>query len=137
VDDKRKAYIAQFIRFNYVGALAIVVATAVFALMIVVGFGYISSLVGDYAAGIVFSYFMNKKYTFQAKTESDLFPFVKTISMYIISFLVNVVLLKLCLDVYGYNIIYSQVVIIFILALFNFLVFKLFIFRVIDKGKII
>lgn len=136
MDDKRRIFIKQFIIFNYVGALTIIIGTFVFVLMIALGFGYIISLVGDYTAGILFSYFMNKNYTFGVKLNSDLLPLVKTASMYIVSFMLNVILLKLCSEVYGYNIIYSQFVIIFVLALFNFMVFKLVIFRVVNERKI-
>ena len=135
MDNKRKISIKQFIKFNYVGAFTIIVGTSVFMLMITLGFDYISSLVGDYMAGILFSYFMNKNYTFQVKTNSDLLPLIKTVLMYVISFLLNVTLLKLSSEVYGYNLIYSQIVIILILAMFNFLVFKLIIFRVINERK--
>ena len=136
MDNKRRIYLNQFIRFNYVGALTIVIGTTVFMLMIFLGFNYVVSLVGDYAAGILFSYFMNKNYTFKFETKSNLWPLIKTTSMYIVSFFLNVILLKLSLDVYGFNLIYSQFVIIFILALFNFLIFKLLIFKVVNERKL-
>ena len=126
----------QFIIFNYVGVLTVIIGTLVFVLMISMGFGYVASLVGDYAAGILFSYFMNKNYTFKAKTSSDIVPLLKTAAMYVVSFLLNVYMLKLSTEVFGFHVIYSQFVIIFILALFNFLVFKLLIFRVIGEREI-
>ena len=128
MDGKRRVHIKQFIRFNYVGALTVVIGTTVFVLMIFMGFGYIEALVGDYAAGILFSYFMNKSYTFKVKTDGDVVPLVKTTVMYLVSFLLNVYLLRVSTEILGYHVIYSQLVIIFILALFNFLVFKLIIF---------
>ena len=135
MDDKRKISIKQFVKFNYVGLLTIIVGTSVFVLMIALGFGYVISLAGDYMAGIIFSYFMNKSYTFQAVIDSDLLPLLKTALMYVVSFFLNVVLLKVSSEVYGYDLITSQFVIIFVLALFNFLVFKLIIFRVVDERK--
>ena len=135
MDNKRRISIAQFIKFNYVGVLTIFIGTSVFMYMITLGFNYISSLAADYAAGILFSYYMNKNYTFQVKISSDILPIMNTALMYIISFLLNVLLLKLCTELYGYNIFYSQIAIIFVLAIFNFIVFKLFIFRVINERK--
>jgi len=136
MDGKRRIYLKQFVIFNYVGVLTVIIGTLVFVLMIAMGFGYVISLVGDYAAGILFSYFMNKNYTFKVKTSSDIVPLLKTTVMYIISFTLNVYMLKICTEVYGFNVIYSQFVIIFILALFNFLVFKLLIFRVVGEREI-
>jgi len=136
MDNKRKIFIKQLIKFNYVGVLTVIIGTSVFMLMIAAGLDYISSLIGDYSAGILFSYFMNKKYTFRVITNSDLLPLIKTSVMYIVSFFLNVILLKLSTEIYGYNLIYSQIVIVFILALFNFLVFKLLIFRAFSERKI-
>jgi len=128
MDRKRRVYVKQFIIFNYVGALTVIIGTLVFVLMIALGFGYVNSLIGDYAAGILFSYFMNKNYTFKVKISGDFVPLIKTALMYVVSFLLNVYMLRLSTEVYGYGVIYSQFVIIFVLALFNFLVFKLIIF---------
>ena len=136
MDGKRRIYVKQFIIFNYVGVLTVIIGTAVFVLMIAAGFDYVAALVGDYAAGILFSYFMNKNYTFKAKTRGDIIPLMKTTTMYVISFLLNVYLLRLSTEIYGFNVIYSQFVIIFILALFNFLVFKLLIFRVTGEREV-
>jgi putative flippase GtrA len=136
MDSKERIYLKQFIKFNYVGVLTVLLGTAVFMTMTAMGFHYFMSLVGDYAAGILFSYFMNKRYTFKVETIGDLVPLIKTISMYVASFSLNVLLLKVCADIYGFNLIYSQFVIIFVLAMFNFLVFKLIIFRVVDERKI-
>ena len=136
MDGQRRIYLKQFIIFNYVGVLTVIIGTLVFVLMISMGFGYVASLVGDYAAGILFSYFMNKNYTFKAKTSSDMVPLLKTAAMYVVSFMLNVYMLKLSTEVFGFHVIYSQFVIIFILALFNFLVFKLLIFRVIGEREI-
>ena len=136
MDGKRRTYIKQFIVFNYIGVLTVIIGTLVFVVMISMGFGYVISLVGDYAAGILFSYFMNKNYTFKVKTSSDLMPLIKTTSMYVVSFLLNVYMLKLSTETFGFHVIYSQLVIIFILAIFNFLVFKLLIFRVVSEREI-
>ena len=129
MDSKRRAYIKQFIKFNFIGAATVIVGACVFILMIQLNFHYVAALVGDYTVGIVFSYFMNKKYTFQAKVSSDVVPLLKTISMYAVSFLLNYLMLAIASEVYGYHLVYSQIVIIFILAIFNFVVFKHLIFR--------
>src|SRR5690606_22283590 len=71
---KGRALIAELFRFHLVGAGTLVVGTLVFLGLVALGFGYTLALVGDYAAGILFSYYMNKTFTFRAQVASDVKP---------------------------------------------------------------
>ena len=123
-----RTFIVEFLRFHVVGIGTLIVGTAVFLGMIAVGFGYVSALVGDYAAGILFSYFMNKKFTFRVQVKSDVVPLLVTVLGYLVTFLLNVLLLSLAVETYGRSIVYSQVVIMLMLAAMNFLMFKFLVF---------
>ena len=111
------------------------VGTAVFLGMVAAGFGYVPALVGDYAAGIIFSYFMNKKFTFRAKVKSDALPLLVTVLTYVVTFLLNVLLLSIAVETYQFNVVYAQVVIMLFLAIMNFLMFKFLIFGVFGFRK--
>lgn len=110
------------------GIGTLIVGTAVFLAMIGMGFGYVPALIGDYAAGILFSYFMNKKFTFRVKVENDIVPLFVTVLSYLVTFLLNVWLLALAVDTYQFNIVYAQVVIMLMLAVINFLMLKFLVF---------
>ncbi len=123
-----RTFIVEFLRFHVVGIGTLMVGTAVFLTMIGVGFGYVAALVGDYAVGILFSYFMNKKFTFKVQVKSDVVPLLVTVLSYLVTFALNVLLLSLAVETYGFNVVYSQVVIMLVLAIMNFLMFKFLVF---------
>ena len=56
------------------------------------------ALAGDYAAGILFSYFMNKRYTFRVEVVSDAKPLSVTVLTYALTFGLNVLLLSLAVE---------------------------------------
>lgn len=130
---QRRILVAQFLRYNLVGLLTIILGTAVFMVMTFLGFHYVAALIGDYTAGIVFSYFMNKKFTFRAIVASDTKPFAITVCSYFVTFLLNVLFLGIAVDVLHFNIIISQVIIMAFLAILNFLMFKYVIFRAVSN----
>lgn len=125
---KGRIFVAELLRFHLVGAFTLLVGTAVFLGMIAAGFTYIIALVGDYAAGILFSYYMNKKFTFRAQVKSDVLPLLVTVMSYVVTFALNVLLLSIAVETYGFDVVYAQVVIMLLLAIVNFLMFKFLIF---------
>ncbi len=125
---KGRVFVAELLRFNLVGAFTLLLGTAVFLGMIAIGFGYVAALVGDYAAGILFSYYMNKKFTFRAQVKSDVVPLLVTIMSYVVTFVLNVLLLSIAVEVYGFNVVYAQIASMLVLAIINFLMFKFVIF---------
>jgi putative flippase GtrA len=125
---KGRTFIVEFLRFHVVGIGTLIVGTAVFLGMIATGFGYVTALIGDYAAGILFSYFMNKKFTFRVQVKSDVLPLLATVLGYLVTFLLNVLLLSLAVETYGRDIVYSQIIIMLVLAIMNFLMFKFLVF---------
>jgi putative flippase GtrA len=132
---KGRTFIVELLRFHLVGVGTLVVGTAVFLALIAAGFGYVTALVGDYAAGILFSYFMNKKFTFRVQVKSDALPLLVTILSYVVTFLLNVLLLAIAVEEYGLNLVYSQIVIMLLLAILNFLMLKFLIFGVFGLRK--
>jgi putative flippase GtrA len=133
---KGRVFVAELLRFHVVGACTLLVGTGVFLAMVWAGFGYVIALVGDYAAGIVFSYFMNKKFTFKAQIENDAVPFLVTALTYVVTFMLNILLLTAAVERYGFHTIYSQVVIMLALALVNFLVLKFVVFEMFARRRV-
>jgi len=129
MDNKRKIFIKQFLNFNYIGVLTTGLGFIVYIIMLKIEFSYIPALTGDYVFGIVFSYFMNKKYTFSVIFNNDFLPLLKTTSVYLVSYVLNIFLLYLAYKIYGFNLIMSQAMIILLLAVGNFFMFKFFVFR--------
>jgi putative flippase GtrA len=127
---KGRIFVVELLRFHIVGIGTLLVGTAVFLGMIAMGIAYVPALVGDYAAGILFSYFMNKKFTFRVKIKNDVLPLLVTTSAYLVTFLLNVLLLSIAVEAYQFNVVYSQIVIMLLLAIVNFLMMKFLVFGI-------
>ena len=132
---KGRALVAELLRFHLVGAGTLVVGTVVFLALVAAGVGYVPALVGDYAAGILFSYFMNKEFTFRVKVESDVKPLSLTVLGYAATFALNVLLLAAAVEIYRLDVVWSQIVIMLFLAVMNYLMFKFLIFGFFALGK--
>jgi putative flippase GtrA len=126
--NKGRALVAELFRFHVVGAGTLCIGTLVFAGMVLLGFDYVPALAGDYTVGILFSYFMNKTFTFRARVSGDLKPLAYTALGYLVTFLLNLVLLAVAVDVLALPVLYAQVVIMLALAALNYLIFKFVVF---------
>ncbi|MDY6982672.1 MAG: GtrA family protein [Pseudomonadota bacterium] len=125
---KGRALVAELFRFHLVGAGTLVIGTLVFLGLIALGFGYTLALVGDYAAGILFSYYMNKHFTFRAQVLSDAKPLSYTVLGYALTFSLNLALLAIAVERFALPVVLSQIVIMLVLALLNFVIFKFVVF---------
>jgi putative flippase GtrA len=131
---KGRALVAELFRFHLVGAGTLVVGTLVFLGLVALGFGYTPALVGDYAAGILFSYYMNKTFTFRAQVASDVKPLSYTVLGYAVTFTLNLALLALAVERFALPVVYSQLVIMVLLALVNFAIFRFIVFAPSGRG---
>lgn len=123
-----RALVAELFRFHLVGAGTLVIGTLVFLGLVALDVPYALALVADYAVGILISYYLNKTYTFRAQVRSDLKPLSYTVIGYIVSFLLNLALLAVAVELLALNVVYAQVVIMLALAALNYAVFKFVVF---------
>ncbi len=126
--NKGRALVAEFLRFNLVGAGTLVIGTLVFVGFVAAGLAYLPALAGDYAAGILFSYYMNKHFTFRARVQSDLRPLSVTVLGYAVTFLLNWLLLALAVEWLQWRVVYAQLGIMLLLAAVNFVIFRFIVF---------
>ncbi len=125
---KGRALVAELLRFHLVGVGTLCIGTLVFVGLMLLGFGYTPALVGDYAAGILFSYFMNKTFTFRARVSGDLAPLAYTVLGYCVTFLLNLLLLRFAVETLALPVLYAQLAIMLALAALNYLTFKFVVF---------
>jgi putative flippase GtrA len=78
---------------------------------------------------------MNKQFTFRVKVKSDVVPLLVTVLAYLVTFLLNVLLLSVAIETWQFNIVYAQVAIMLLLAVMNYLMFKFLIFGVLASRK--
>jgi putative flippase GtrA len=123
-----RAFIAELFRFHLVGVGTLLIGTLVFLVLVALGRAYTLALAGDYAAGILFSYYMNKTFTFRARVRSDLKPLALTVLGYVATFLLNLLLLGIAVELLALPVVYAQLVIMLVLAALNYVIFKFVVF---------
>lgn len=131
---KGRAFVAELFRFHLVGAGTLLIGTLVFLGLVALGIDYMLALAGDYAAGILFSYYMNKTFTFRAQVRSDMKPLAFTALGYCVTFLLNLLMLFIAVEQLSLPVVYTQIVIMLVLAVLNFLLFKFVIFGARNAG---
>ena len=120
----------QFVSFNIIGALTTLIGMGVYFLMIKLGWHYAMALVADYALGICFSFFMNKRFTFRVESKTTASMFGKMVLSYFLLFSGNLALLACSVDIFGINVYLAQAVSYSVLVVFSFFAQKFFVFRV-------
>jgi putative flippase GtrA len=101
LNDKRR--IGELLRFCIVGAANTIIDFALFFLLILGGVPYLLTQVLSYSVGVVNSYFLNRKWTFQVKRKANLSEAFKFIIVNSSSFLVSFSLLFLLRDAVHFN----------------------------------
>lgn len=118
----------SFIKFALVGVLNTLIDFVVYALLTTIGVNYILAQWISYSAGILNSYVMNRKWTFERKEKSSKrevisFVIVNLITLSLTSFLLTVLYNK-----WGVALLLSKLLITIVSVGINFIGTKLFVF---------
>ena len=95
LDDKR-------VRFLFVGGLNTAVGYGTYALFIWLGFHYFIATTLSTILGMTNSFFWNKYFTFRSPKRSG-WELVRFLSVYVISYALNLAVMKLMVGVWGFN----------------------------------
>lgn len=95
-----KKFIFETMRFGLVGVLNTIVGYGVYYILIKFKLYYMIALLTSHIVGVIHSYFWNKYYTFKSrrKSKSELLKFI---SVYAVTFLVNLGILTFLVEVLG------------------------------------
>ncbi len=134
MDDKKHTYarevIPQFIRFNIVGILNTALTYVIYAGLVFLGVNHFIALGADYAVGIVFSFMMNKRLTFQVKGRGSLGMFARMVASYLVLLALNALILWALVDRGGVNTYLGQAIALVAVALLSFAAQRVVVFRV-------
>ncbi|MEK5435099.1 MULTISPECIES: GtrA family protein [Paenibacillus] len=119
----------QTIRFIIVGILNTLVGLGVYAIYLYfVNNNYLQALITSHIIGVAHSYLWNNKWTFQQKNYSTR-SVIKFVSVYAITFFVNLFLLTLLVDTIGMNKLIAQAIALFLTTVVSFFGHKYWSFR--------
>lgn len=118
---------SQFIRYGIVGAVNNSLLYLGYLLIVNLGINEKLSMTLMYLAGVVFGYAANYRWTFSQVNNRG--AMLRYIFMHISGYLINLIILYVVVDWFGYPHQLVQIVAIIIIALFGFLMCKYFVFR--------
>lgn len=116
--------IAQFARFLLVGALNTAIGYGIFAGLILLGVAAMPALVMTYVLGTLVNFFTTGRLVFN---ESRLSPLLRFVLAYVVIYFFNLGLFKLVAAAFP-NPLVTQALCLPVVAVFSFLLFKLFVF---------
>jgi putative flippase GtrA len=122
--------VRTFLTYSLVGAINTIVAYLTYALLIYIGIHYTISLAMDYIVGIFLGLFLHKNYTFKLDKSKkiDINILGKSIILGVITYIVNIFLLYVLIDVYKHNEYLSQIIALIVVVVMSFLFYKFYIF---------
>jgi putative flippase GtrA len=129
MDSKKRNPLNEYVLFNIIGAINTLLGLVIYFSLIYTGVNYIAALIVDYIFGIVFSFILNKTYTFRMYTKVTRVMLFKMLSVYGLVFCLNLILLTIMVEFYLINIYLSQIISCGILSAFTFYSQKYFVFR--------
>jgi putative flippase GtrA len=119
----------QTIKFIIVGVLNTIVGFLVYAAYIqFIHSNYLQALIVSHIIGVAHSYLWNNKWTFQ-QGKSNARSAVKFMSVYVVTFFVNLFLLTILVDTIEVNKLIAQAIALFLTTLVSFFGHKYWSFR--------
>lgn len=125
----RHGELIRLVKFGITGVANTLVDYIVFLLLVALGLNLYFSQVCSFAAGMLNSYLINRRWTFQTKQRFFSLQIVKFVLSNLSVLAVSMILLKLFIDVAGWSIPLAKLAAAFITMGVNFLVSRLWVFR--------
>ena len=125
----RLEILKQFLRFNVVGVLNTALTYGIYSGLVAFGLHHIAAVGVEYVFGIVFSYLMNKRFTFTVRGRAGSGMFLRMIVAYLPMLLLNAVLLWLLVDRLHWNKYAGQAVALSFVSVLSFTAQRMFVFR--------
>ncbi len=116
--------IPQFLRFLFVGVLNAAIGYAIFAGLVLLGAAPTPALIATYVVGTLINFFTTGRLVFN---ESRLSSLARFILAYVVIYFFNLGLFKLVAEAFP-NPLATQALCLPVVAVFSFLLFKLFVF---------
>lgn len=118
----------QISRFIFIGILNVITSFAVYFILLYLNIFYIFALLISQIIAVIQSFILNKKWTFKSKGNGKI-EGLRFISVYGVTFLINILLLALFVEILNLNPKIGQVFAFCIVAIMNFIGHKYWSFR--------
>ena len=117
--------ISQITSYSMVGVAQNLLGYFMYILVTFLGMSPVLAISILYPFGATLSYFGNKKYTFQATHKNSLSA-LKFIFVHFLGYLINVIILKVFVDYFGFQHQFIQFIAMLFIAIFLFITMKFF-----------
>ncbi len=124
----RLEVLKQLVRFNIVGVLNTLLTYGIYSGLVYLGVHHLAAVAIEYAFGIVFSYLLNKRFTFAVRGGGSRM-FGRMLLAYVPTLLLNALLLWLLVDRLHWNKYVGQAVALGFVSVLSFVAQRAFVFR--------
>ena len=122
----KNCYNYKVIKFTYIGIINTLFGYSIYAILVFFEIPYLTSLVLANIIGIIFNYFSTGRLVF--KSTGNLFIFLKFFSAYIITYLINSILLCFFINSFNFNLYYGQLLCLPLIVILNWLFLNYWVF---------
>ena len=126
---KNKTTLKEFVSFNIIGLINTLLTIILYFFLVSIEVHYLVALIIDYIFGIFFSYYMNRRYTFNYEFKNKHYMFLKMLASYLLIFFINTILLYFFIEELFIDKYLSQVIAMLILIIIAFYLQKFFVFK--------
>ena len=122
----------QFNQFLLLGLFSTAVDYMTYSLLILLSVHYIAAIIVGYSLGLVFNYYMGRKYIFTkgTKLKNTRHEFVSVVIIALIGMFLNIIIVKLLsYMIFSLNPLYSRIIAIGIVFFWNFFLRKIFVYH--------
>ncbi|MFA5103950.1 MAG: GtrA family protein [Candidatus Margulisiibacteriota bacterium] len=118
----------HFIKYAFIGVLNTAVSYLVYSVLLLLEFRYSTALSFSYLIGIIHSYAWNRWWNFRSKSPFGM-ETARFVSSYIISFLMNLLILRTLIENHSVQPFIAQAIAIIIIAPTTFLLMRYWVFK--------
>jgi len=121
-----KNFNSQIIKYIFFGALNTLITFILYIFLIKLDVNYIVASTVCYIIGVIEGFILNGLFVFNEKLKFS--GLSKYTLVYIVSYSINIFTLYLCVDLFGVNEIFAQMIVIMFVTLLNFRLVKWLVF---------
>ena len=116
------------INYIVVGGMTTLVNFVIYAIDMYFGMDMMINLVVSWVVAVIFAYVTNRIVVFESKENNILHEFTKFVSSRIASLLIEILLMKICVDFIGIKEYFAKVGVAIVVVIVNYVLSKLWVF---------
>jgi putative flippase GtrA len=126
---EKRNFLKEFIIFNIVGVINTIITYGIYSFFVFLGIDYRLALFMEYCLGVVFSFFLHRKFTFRHTGIITMRMVFSMIASYLVVLGINMALLIILVEKFSFNEYIGQIIALTVSVAISFLAQKYLVFQ--------